>query len=265
MGNATSQVVSKMDLKKYTDEASNYIQQNMTSSASQDAFIVQSTTLDNVKYYGCDLEISQTGSITLEKITTNDPEKTKGLLDKLSSVLENDKSVQTVLLELVKGDQKKYEENVDIVKNYLKSSSSIESMTKSIQSVAIGQTIDLKNVTVDLCGELLYKKYNIPGTPPCPENVKCPIGNQANIKIVASQAVNGYVDILKNAPLNLDNTPTPRPTPASGSPTGSVSGSVSGSGSGKGSELETWQIALIIAAICLVVVIIVVVIIKSSP
>lgn len=210
MGNATSQLLSKLDLKKYTDTTSTYISQNMTTTMSQDAYIVQSTKLEHVKYYGCDLVVTQSGDILTQQVITNDAEKNKQLINKLISVLETDESAKSLLFDLVKRDQKKYDENVDIVKTYLTSKASIDTLTQSIQSVAIGQTIDVSNVIVDVCGELLYKKYDIPGKPPCPTGIKCPLGNEATIKIAATQIVQSFIQILKGINLKLDPALPPR-------------------------------------------------------
>jgi hypothetical protein len=185
------------------------------NDARQTATTTQTMTLDGINLSGCELEVSQLSSATLSTMQSITASTSADLIAKITSALQAS-ATSEVKAKSETGSQPANAEAVTraitSVENEMKANLTMDNINTMIQTVNQNQTLDVKDLTYDLCKSEQKMKFLKSVDPQTAKEIldgikecenknplpKCNLSQITTANLVAEQITTSVMDIIAN-------------------------------------------------------------------
>ncbi len=204
MGAAVSTSVAQDNIKVINKVIADFVSINQTSS-SLSSVNSQTLNVENVKAYGCTLNIEQTQDIKVKIIqqftTTSASQLAAALTSNINASIDAAASSKTGAIPLAVSAATTITNSKKDIETVIKNTTKVENLNSLVVSVNNTQNSNIKGIVIDTCGMSLY-----PGGPPetvvstCVKNVSTPCKFSQNmlVDVFSQQLTNSIVSQLSN-------------------------------------------------------------------
>lgn len=205
MGNSSSTAIIKQLNETINETTFDFLSEKVTTTDSQ-TVSTQSMEVDNVKSFGCTMNIKQStviDQVVIQEVTQEDiADLTTRLEVNIDNQANTSADSSTSWGAMGSSKSLNVQEVTNLVKNTIKKTVTSTTVNEIINSIYNSQTQKISNVFVDPCYFSIYEKLLIPVPleilKECDTSKPCEITQEATIKTIATQIANMATTAIQN-------------------------------------------------------------------